>query len=340
MQIRSFDKAFELVDYTEELVSIPNTWGLIGSMGIFREESVAQHTITVESSNGTLGLVADQVRGARAAVSRDTNRSLRSFAIPHFPLDDALSPQDLQGKRAYGSDNAADTEAAAIARKLITIRRSHAVTLELARAQAITAGTIYAPNGTVSGNYYTDFGVTQHSVDWVLGTGTTDLNAKIEETIAHIQDNILSGEVVTSVTALCSPEWFTKLINHASVKEAYKYYTSTQEPLRSRLAAGNGVTRRFVHGGIEFVEYRGTAPNGTRFIPAGEAYFLPMGTADTFITYFSPANKFDFVNTLGEQAYAFTYRDPKGSSIEIETETNMLNLIRRPQAIVRGTTSN
>lgn len=338
MQIRSFDKAFELVDYTEELVSIPNTWGLINDLGFFRNESVAQHTITVESNNGTLGLVADQVRGARAAVGKDTVRQLRSFAIPHFPLDDGLSPQDLQGKRAYGSDNAADTEAAAIARKLATIRRSHAVTLEYARARAIVAGEIYAPNGTVSGNYYTDFGVTQKSVDWVLGTGTTDLNAKIEEVIAHIQDNIMSGETVTSVVALCSPEWFAKLINHASVKEAYKYYTSTQEPLRKRL--GVGVTRRFEHGGMEFVEYRGTAPNGARFIPAGEAYFLPVGTRDTFITYFSPANKFDFVNTLGMEGYAFTYRDPKGSSIEIETETNMLNLIRRPQAVVKGTTSN
>ena len=53
-QIRSFDKPFEIVDYTEELVSIPNQWGLIGQLGIFSSEGVSQHTITVESSAQTL----------------------------------------------------------------------------------------------------------------------------------------------------------------------------------------------------------------------------------------------------------------------------------------------
>ena len=335
--IRSFDKPFELVDYTQELISVPNTWGLINELGIFRSESVSQHSITVESTAGTLALVTDQVRGARNTVNSDDTRSLRSFPIPHFPLDDAVTPQDIQGKRAYGNADAAETEAAVIARKLVRIRMNHAVTIEAARAYAITVGAIYAPNGTVAGNYYTDFGVTRKEVDMVLGTGTTDLTAKFEEVIAHIQDNILAGEVVSEIVALCSPEFFTKLINHASVKEAYKYYTSTQEPLRNRL--GSGLYRRFVHGGITFIEYRGSY-NGSRLIPVGDAYFMPAGTVDMFISYFSPANKFSHVNTLGEEAYAFTYRGATDEQINIQTEHNALHLLRRPQAIVRGFSSN
>ena len=336
--IRSFDKPFEIVDYTQELVSIPNTWGLIGQLGIFSSESVSQHTITVESTQGTLALLTDQVRGYRSNMNKDETRALRSFAIPHFNMDDAVKPEDIQGKRAYGSPDAAETEAAVIARKLLRIRRSHAVTLEAAKAHALTTGTVYAPNGTVVGNFYTDFGVTRKEVDFVLGTSTTDLIAKNEEGIAHIQDNLLSGEVVTDMIALCSPEFFTKLINHATVKEAYKYYESTQSPLRERL--GLGVTRTFVHAGITFIEYRGVNPTGGRFIPAGDAYLLPRGTSDTFKTYFSPANKFALVNTLGEEAYAFTYRNPTDTEIKIETETNFLNLVRRPQAIVRLFSSN
>ena len=150
-------------------------------------------------------------------MNSDDTRSLRSFPIPHFPLDDAVTPQDIQGKRAYGQADAAETEAAVIARKLARIRMNHAVTMEAARAYAITVGAIYAPNGTVAGNYYTDFGVTRKEVDMVLGTGTTDLTAKFEEVIAHIQDNILTGEVVSEIVALCSPEFFTKLINHATL---------------------------------------------------------------------------------------------------------------------------
>ncbi len=337
MQTRSFEKPFELVDYTQELLLVPNKWGLINELGIFRNEPVAQHSVTVESAQGTLGLVTDQVRGARNNVNKDDTRALRSFAIPHFPLDDAIKPQDIQGKRAYGSPDAAETEAAVVARKLERIRSSHAITLEAARAYALTTGAIYAPNGTVSGNYFTDFGITQKSIDFVLGTSTTDLTAKSEEGISHIQDNILTGEVVSNIIVLCSPAFFGKLINHASVKEAYKYYTSTQEPLRQRL--GSGLYRRFVHGGVEYIEYRGSY-NGSALIPTGEAVMLPTGTQDMFMTYFSPANKFTHVNTLGEEAYAFTYKDPRDSEITIETESNYLNLIRRPAALVKLTTSN
>jgi hypothetical protein len=99
------------------------------------------------------------------------------------------------------------------------------------------------------------------------------------------------------------------------------------------------VYRRFVHGGVEYIEYRGSY-NGVALIPAGEAYMLPQGTADMMKTYFSPANKFSHVNTIGEQAYVFTYKDPKDSEILIQSEANFLNLVRRPQAIVQLTTSN
>lgn len=337
MQVRSFDKPFELVDYTEELVSIPNEWGLVNDLGIFRKESVSQHSITIESNSGTLALITDQVRGAKNLVSKDTLRNLRSFPIPHFPLDDYITPQDIQGKRAYGSPDAAETKDAVIARKLLQIRKNHAVTLEAARCFALTNGAIYAPNGTVAANYYTDFGATQKTVDFVLGTSTTEVNEKIEEGIAHIQDNILTGQVVTGVVVLCSPTFFAKLIKHATLKEAYKYYSSTQEMLRSRL--GTGLNRRFEHGGATFIEYRGSY-NGTPLIPAGDAYMIPQGTDDMFISYFSPANKFSHVNTLGEEAYAFTYTDASDEKVTIQTEHNALHLVRRPACVVRFFSSN
>ncbi len=334
---RSFSNAFEVVDYTQELLLIPNQWGLINELGIFRQESVSQHTVTVESTNGTLALITDSTRGARNLVNKDDTRTLRSFPIPHYSADDAVKPEDIQGRRAYGSPDAAETEAAVIARKLERIRMNHAITAERAKAYAITTGSIWAPNGTVAGNYYTDFGVTRKEIDFLLGTTTTDVMAKIEEGIAHSQDNILSGEVVSNMVVLCSPTFFAKLISHATVKEAFKYYSSTQEVLRQRL--GSGLYRRFVFGGVEFIEYRGSF-GGDALIPAGEAYLLPQGTTDMFISYMSPANKFAHVNTLGEEAYAFTYRNPNDSEITIETESNQLHLVRRPGALVKFSTSN
>jgi Phage major capsid protein E len=334
--IRSFDKPFEMVDLTEELNLIPNTWGLINELGLFRPEGITQHSVSVEAYTGTLSVIGDAVRGARNFVNKDDTRNIRSFPVPHFPADDQITPSDLQGKRAYGVDQA-DTEAAVVARKLERIRRNHAVTMEAGRAYAITTGAIYAPNLTVVDNYYTSFNITRLEIDAVLGTSTTDVVAKIEQAIASIQDNITSGEVVNSVTALCSPVFFAKLIAHAKVTAAFQYYSSTQEPLRNRL--GSGVYRRFSFGGCDFIEYRGSF-NGTALIPSGDAYFFPMGTQDTFISYFSPANKLSLTNTVGEPVYAFQYRDPKDEGILLQSECNQLHLVRRPQAIVRMFSSN
>jgi hypothetical protein len=122
--IRSFDKPFEVVDLTEELNLIPNQFGLINEMGLFSKESVTQHTVTVEATSGTLSVIPDSYRGNRTTVNKDDTRNIRAFPIPHFNDTDQVTPQDLQGKRGYGTD-AADTEAAVVARKLERIRRNH-----------------------------------------------------------------------------------------------------------------------------------------------------------------------------------------------------------------------
>jgi len=329
---------FEVTDYTQELLMVPNQWGLVNSMGIFTGEGVSEHSIVIEEINSTAGLIVDRVRGDRNTQNRSDGRKLHSFPVPHFPLDDYITPQDIQGKRAYGASDAADTLAAVRARKLERIRSSHAWTLEASRCQALTAGTVYAPNGTVDINWFTSFQQTRKEVDFVFGTGTTDIMGKIEEVIAHIQDNLGNGGQLSGVMALCSPGFFQKLITHESIAPAYQFYASTQEPLRQRLGGANTFYREFTHGGIRFVEYRGSY-NGSALIPANDAVFVPMGVEDLFYTYFGPANKFEFVNTVGEEAYVFEYSDPKGEKIELASESNFLNVLRRPQAVVRGFTA-
>lgn len=328
----------EVQDWTQEVNVIPNQWGTIGNLGIFQEEPVAEHVVVFEETTRDGALLVDRVRGDRGTVGKDPSRKLHTFAVPHFPHDDAISPQDLQGKRAYGSQ-AVETLELVRARKLERIRQNHAWTLEFARAQAITAGTVYAPSGTVAQNWNTEFGVTRLSVDFVLGTSTTEVIAKIEAGIAQIQDNAF-GETVTGTVVLCSPEWFAKLISHPSVKVAYQYYQQMgTNPLRERLGGNNALHREFEFGGTRFIEMRDTYA-GQRLIPTGKAYMVPLGTMNTFKTYFSPANRFGLVNTLGEQVYVFENADQKGTKIEIESESNFVNALLRPALIVEFTTSN
>lgn len=331
----SFNKPFECVDYTDELLLIPNQWGLLGQLGLFSQEGVSQNTITFDKTTRTLGLLEDTVRGERVRFSKGETSQLHSFVIPHFTLDDAILPEDMQDKRKVGTADQTESLDNVRMKKLERIRKSHAATLEFARAKALQ-GDVYAPNGTVAYNYYTSFGVTQKSVDFDLSTAGTEVIEKGEEVIAHIQDNAQTGAIITDIVGIASPEYFAKLIKQANVKEAYTYYTSTQEPRRNRL--GTGLNRTFEFGGITYIEYRGQF-NGQRLIPVGECYFVPRGMADEFVTYFGPANHIEYVNTVGREAYVFEYADPKGRRIDIESETNFLTLIRRPELVVRGFSS-
>ena len=332
MAIRDYADPFKVIDQTEAIISVPNQWGLINELGLFQQEGVTQHTVSVESQNGTLALIGDTKRGTRNLVNKDDVRAIRTFAIPNFSVDDAVFPEDVQGKRQYGGD-APDTTDAVIARKLARLAQNHAATLEFARAKAICTGDVYAPNGTVvAQNAYTEFGVTRKDIDFVFGTATTDMIAKGEEGLAHIADNIQTGDVVNRMVALCSPGFFSKLISHATIKDSYKFYTSTQEPLRNRL--GSGLYRRFEFGGVEYIEVRAKYA-GQDLITANEAFMLPVGVSDMFKTFNSPASKFGSVNAVGEPMYAFTYYDMRDEKIVIQTEMNMLNLVTRPQGVTR-----
>lgn len=335
---RSFSNAFEVVDYTQELQVIPNSWTLLNDVGLFTDESLSTHTATFEEQNFSLGLIGDAIRGSKPMASQDATRKVRSFVIPHFPQMDAILPQDIQGKRAYGSVDMAETEGAVMLRKMERIAKAHDVTLEVARFKTLTTGDLYAPNGTIAGNIFTEFGVTQKSVAFALGTTTTDVISKVEEVIAHMQDNANNGDVISSIVAYASPEFFAALISHAKVQAAYQYFTATEGQLiqRNRAGGGNGLYREFQYGGIRFIEVR-TVLAGQRLVPANECVFVPLGTSDTFVTYYGPANRFEYVNTLAERRYMWSTRDAKGERIDIDSESNFLNMVKRPKLVVKGT---
>lgn len=338
--IRSYGNAFEVVDYTEELNILPVSWTLLNDVGLFEDRFLSTHTVTFEENSKTLALVSDQYRGAKPQANKDDNRKIRSYPIAHFPLTDEILPQDIQSKRMYGSTDQAETEAAVMARKLERVRKSFDVTLEVGRFNLLTTGQFWSPNSTVTANLFTDFGITQTSVDFGFNSATTDIIGKVETVIAAMQDNSGTGDIITGVVAYCSPEWFQKLISHAKITAAYQYFSATEGQMinRNRAGGNNGLYREFSYGGIRFVEVR-TVLAGQRLIPAGEAVFVPVGTTNTFISVYGPANKMDFVNTIAEKQYVFTARDPKGEKIDIDAEMNVTHYCTRPALIVKGTTS-
>lgn len=343
--VRSYDNNFSFVDRTPEIMLIPNSWDIINQLNIFPSvpEGVMSHSITVEKITEDGATIVDLVRGSRPNVSKDFTRQVYSFPIPYYAFDDHIGPQDIQGRTAYGTNDQAENVAAAVARKLKRIKRSWAWEREVARAKVLTAGTVYAPNGTVSIDYYSAFGITRLETDCLLGTAGTDIAAKVETAIASITDNLQSGDnPIEGFVGLASPVFFAKLIAHSKVTNAYQYYSSNYELLRDRLPSALNLpkgTRTFFYQGVLFIEYRGTY-NGTALIPSGDCYVVPQGRTDAFASYAGPALKMDLVNTMGVELYVFEYTSPKGDGIDFESESSTIDCLRKPQAVVRLYSSN
>lgn len=336
-------REFELVDLTSAVRNIPIQYGTFNQMGIFAEEGVAGDTVMFEETTLDGALIVDRVRGDKNNVSKDPKRVLHTFAVPHFPLDDYISPKDLVAKSAYDNFSEVEQLDKVRMRKLMRIRQNHDWTLNKARAQALFSGTAYAPNGTVNEDWNVQFGVTRTAVDLALGTPATEVLAQIELVIQAVHDGMGGNGSFTGIVIPCDTGLFNRLITHASVKAAYQFYVANKgmDPTRGRLAAEgspmpNG--REFFYGGVTFREVRDSY-NGQKIVTANEGVAVPMGS-DMFKTYFAPAERFGLVNTEGEKMYAFEEASTNGTKIMIETESNHISALLRPQAVVRVYSAN
>ena len=334
---RDFTNPQNIVEYTSELMLYPNEYGLLNEKGLFTNKYISQNTVQFESKGGVISLIPDAHRGTRHFVNKGDLGKMLTYSSTFHPLDDALFAHELVGKRRFGTPDQLDTEAMAIADKLKAIRKAHAATLETARWYTLVTGSQYSPSGTQSANFYTDMGVTRVEKDCLLGTATTEVIQIVQEGIAAIQDTIQSGEVITGFTAFCSPTFFAKLTKQSKVQQAYTYYASTQEPLRNGFRSGQ--YQSFRHGNVLYLEVRG-GYNGQTFIPNGDAYLVAEGTTDSFQTIFTPSEKFDTIGTIAEEAYVWMYRSPRNDKIEIESSSSFVNVLKRPQAVVRLFSSN
>src|SRR5512146_1918398 len=265
--------AFDMVALTAAVNRIPNTYGRIEQLGLMPTEGVRARTIIIEEMNGVLNLLPTMPVGSPGTLGTQAKRKVRSFVIPHIPHDDVVLPEEVQGIRAFGSENELEALANLIAKKLATMRNKHAITLEHLRMGALK-GVILDADGSTLYDLYSEFGITAKVVNFALTTNGTEVLLKILEVKRHIEDN-LRGEFMTGIYCLCSPGFFDVLTTHAKVKEAYARWQQGQI-----LFTDNRTN--FSFGGITFEEYRGQATDAVgvvrKFIADDEAHFFPLGT--------------------------------------------------------------
>ena len=306
--INPFDAGgYSLAEMTQAINILPNVYTRLGQMGLFRFDGVTQRSVIIEQAEGVLNLLPTVPLGGPATVANRDLRAMRSFTVPWIPHDDVITPQDIQGVRGFGVADAADPLATVMERKLTRMRVKHAQTREYMEVNALR-GIVKDGAGVTLYNYFTEFGLTQLAVDFLLGTATTSVQAKVR-TLLRL------------------------------VEEAYKYYASTgAQPLRE------DTRRRFPFSGVVFEEYNATVTLSTggteKLVPASEGIAFPLGTLDTFVTYGAPANLIETVNTVGLPIYARQLPRRDGSGIDVKTEASILPINKRPRLAVRIFSSN
>lgn len=327
---------FELIDRTKAINIIPNNYGRIQKQQIFNPVSLSTTVVGIRENNGTISLIPDKLRGSEPTLNDRGSRTERYFKPYHFPLSDRIYGQDTQNSVSWYTLQQLDTHTQTIARVLETMRNKHAITKEYFSMGALK-GVIGYPNG-INIDLFNEFGITKKVINFNFSDDTLNVRKICLDIVRHIEDNLL-GETMNDVVGWCSSSFFDALTSHPNVKEVFLNHREAVE----RLA--KDVRSSFHFGGVTWSEYRARATDkdGTthQFIDDNKAHAFPLGTMNTFDIYYCPPviNSIYFANTAGLEIYAFQIKDLKGRWTDIETESNILPICKRPALLVEITMS-
>jgi len=318
---------FTLCAAIERLPYVP---GRVTQMGLFADQGIPTTTVMIEERAGLLNLVPTTRRGAPAEQARGPKRVARSLLCTHIPYEDTIQADDVLNRRQFGSENLEDGVAMTVNDRLAMMKQDVMTTLEYLKLGALKGVILDADGATVIYNLFTEFAITQTTVDFELAVAGTDIRLKCLEVKRAIEDALGAG-TYGHIHALCGQEWFDDLVSHADVKAAYDRWRDG-EILRSDVRAG------FNFAGVIFEEYRGTV-SGVDFIEDDEAHFFPVGVPNLFATYFAPGDFIESVGTNGIPLYAKRAILEFDRGVKLHVQSNPLPLCHRPGVLVKATTS-
>lgn len=329
------NNAFTMASLTGAINIVPNKYSRIMGSGIFKTKGVTTRQIGIEEKHGVLTLIQTSNPDAPPAQNKAAKRKMRYFEIPHIAIEDAVLPSDYAGVRAFGTENQLVGPVQAMNDRLEEMKNKIDITKEHLFAGALK-GNVLDADGSVIYNLYTEFGITQKTVNFALTTGTTKVATKILAAKRHIEAN-LQGEIATGFACWCGPDFFDAFVTHASVEAAYAGYSAAQERI------GGDNRKGFNFAGVTFSEYVGSAydAGGTErvFIPKDGCIMFPTGTLDVFTVFYAPAQFNETVNTIGIEYYARQAPRKYNRGTDVYAESNPLPMCKRPGVLVTGTKS-
>lgn len=320
------DDAFSVSSLSLAINETQHVPGRLGELGIFTEGGIITTSMMIERKGQTLALVPNLPRGAEATVKGGEKRNMISVAATHLPQRATILADQVQNVRAFGSESEVDSVMNLVRERLATMRLDLDATIEYHRMGAIKGQILDADGSTVILDLLTTFDVSQPDHAMGLASDTTNVRNKIVQAKRKMEQG-LGGSRYTGARALCSEEFWDDFVGHKSVAAAFDRWQNG-EFFREDNRKG------FYFGGVFWEEYRGKVGD-TDFIEQGNAYMIPEGVPNLFVTKFAPADYTETVNTMGLPYYAKQELLRFNKGVEIESQSNPISLCSRPQTIVK-----
>ncbi|MFN7817793.1 MAG: major capsid protein [Burkholderiales bacterium] len=324
--------AFGLQSLTKAINESPYQPMLIGSLGLFGEEGISTTSLSIEMRGTTLTLIPASARGAPGRPERNDKSRLIPINTVHLPQRASVNADEVQNLRAFGTENEVETVQNLINRKLGKLRRNLDVTIEWQRIGSIKGQVLDADGTTVLLDMFTTFGVAQQTHQMLLATDATKVKSLIVQAQRKAED-ALGGVMHRGFVALCGKNFFDSLVGHPAVEKAYDRWLDgafLRDIQRSQESGSPG----FQFCGVSWHEYRGSV-SGQNFVADDEAYLIPQGVPDMFMTNYAPADYMETVNTIGLPYYAKQEMMRMNKGVEIEAQSNPISICSRPNAIVK-----
>jgi Phage major capsid protein E len=331
------NNAFGTIELTDAINKVVFQPGRIGEMAIFRESSVTSVDIAIEEKNGILILVPPTPRGGPGTTLPKPTRALRVLRAPHFEINDGVMAEEVQGVRAWGTEDQVEMVMDKVAERMVTHKASLEATMEYARVGAVMGVITYADGSSL--NLFTEFEVTQEPAVPFNLTAANPVGGVLRQTCTQVirtMSKNLGGVPFSGVAAICGDNFFDALMMHPEVRATF-LNTPDAGQLRLPYINFNGlIYGTFPFGGIVWENYRGYV-GGTTFVPTDEAHFFPTGAPNLFITYLAPADYIETVNRPGQRMYVKQYDMPNDKGVHLDVQMNPLNICTRPKVLMKGT---
>lgn len=297
----------------------------LAELKIFQERGIRTTSVDIEYKDGQIILVPEKERGADGTRMDDRDRNIYTFRAVHLPLEAGIMADDIQNTRAFGSEDELEDLDALISEKHEDHRLSLDATIEFHRFGALF-GKIIGAKGTVIEDLYAKFGIpvnknVYHDIDFTKPIKTQLLGVKRE---SETNQKGIKGK---RYRGLCTPAFFDSLMEDESFVKAFERFNNGAA-LRDDVRSGvfwQGV----------YWEECDQQVQDAKFMKDGEAVVFPEDKPGLFLTRFAPANYNETVNTTGLPYYSKAEPKRMGKGVDIESQSNVINVCTSPLAVRR-----